>query len=56
VALSYRFNNAAEPSYIERNYPIPYTYRADMHLLHPNFPNLADLRAYFPPDKAQFDA
>jgi phytanoyl-CoA hydroxylase len=50
VALSYRFNNAAEPSYIERNYPIPYVYRADMRLLHEDFPTAANLAVYFPPD------
>jgi phytanoyl-CoA hydroxylase len=50
IALSYRFNNAAEPSYIKRNYPIPYVYRADMRLLHENFPTAADLTPYFPPD------
>lgn len=54
VALSYRFNNAAEPSYIERNYPIPYVYRADMRLLHEDFPTAADLAVYFPPDNARF--
>lgn len=49
VALSYRYNNAAEPSYIQRNYPSPYNYRADMRLLQQNFPTAADLAAYFPP-------
>lgn len=33
IALSYRFNNAAEPSYVARLYPNPYTYRGDMSLL-----------------------
>ena len=33
VALSYRFNNAAEASYVRRLYPNPYTYRGDMSLL-----------------------
>jgi ectoine hydroxylase-related dioxygenase (phytanoyl-CoA dioxygenase family) len=47
IALSYRFNNAAEPSYVERNYPIPYTYRADMRLLTENFPTAVDLEPYF---------
>jgi hypothetical protein len=48
VALSYRFNNAAERTYIERNYPIPYVYRPDMRLLQENFPTAADVAAYFP--------
>jgi phytanoyl-CoA hydroxylase len=47
IALSYRFNNAAEPSYVERNYPVPYKYQADMKLLRENFPTADDLRAYF---------
>jgi phytanoyl-CoA hydroxylase len=48
VALSYRFNNAADPSYVDRNYPMPYTYRADMRLLREGFPTAADVNAYFP--------
>jgi len=55
IALSYRFNNAAEPSYIKRNYPNPYVYRADMCLLHENFPTAADLAQYFPIDIARSD-
>jgi phytanoyl-CoA hydroxylase len=49
VALNYRFNNAAERTYIERNYPIPYVYRPDMRLLQENSPTAADVAAYFPP-------
>lgn len=56
IALSYRFNNAADPSYIERNYPNPYTYRADMRLMRENFPTEADIALYFPPDKASSSA
>jgi phytanoyl-CoA hydroxylase len=52
VALSYRFNNAAESSYVERNYPIPYVYRADMRLLNEGFPTAADVAVHFPPDNA----
>ena len=48
IALSYRFNNAADPSYVDRNYPMPYTYRADMRLLREGFPTAADVKAYFP--------
>jgi len=52
VALSYRFNNAAEPTYVERNYPIPYAYRPDMRLLQENFPTAADVAAYFPREES----
>jgi hypothetical protein len=47
IALSYRFNNAADPSYVARNYPMPYSYRADMRLLQENFPTAVDVRGYF---------
>jgi hypothetical protein len=48
VALSYRYNNAAEGSFVERNYPSPYAYGADMRLLQDNFPAEADLQRVFP--------
>jgi hypothetical protein len=51
VALGYRFNNAAERTYIERNYPIPYVYRPDMRLLQEDFPTAADVAAYFPSEE-----
>jgi len=47
IALSYRFNNAADPSYVARNYPMPYNYHADMRLLQENFPTEVDVRGYF---------
>jgi hypothetical protein len=47
IALSYRFNNAAEPSFVERNYPSPYVYRPDMRLLKEDFPTADDLRHLF---------
>lgn len=33
AAASFRFNNITEPSFIARNYPNPYIYKADMRLL-----------------------
>jgi hypothetical protein len=33
IAGSFRFNNAAEPSFIARSYPNPYIYRPDLTLL-----------------------
>ena len=45
IAASFRFNDAADPSYIERGLPIPYIYRADMALRTPDFPTPADMDA-----------
>ena len=47
VALSYRYNNAAEPSFVARNYPSPYVYRPDMRLLQEDFPTAEDVRRIF---------
>jgi phytanoyl-CoA hydroxylase len=47
IALSYRYNNCAEPSFIERNCPSPYTYRPDMRLLQADFPTAADVAKIF---------
>jgi phytanoyl-CoA hydroxylase len=38
VALSYRFNNAEDPSFVSRGYPDTYVYRAEKPLLDPAFP------------------
>jgi hypothetical protein len=51
IALSYRFNNAAEASYISRLYPNPYTYRGDMSLLGLT-PGPADVAPFFGGDDA----
>jgi len=48
IAFSYRYNNAAEPSFVARNYPSPYVYRPDMRLLQDDFPTAADVRRFFP--------
>jgi hypothetical protein len=37
IALSYRYNNAADPTFVTRNYPDRYTYRPDMRLLEERF-------------------
>jgi ectoine hydroxylase-related dioxygenase (phytanoyl-CoA dioxygenase family) len=47
VALSFRFNNAAEPSFVARNYPDPYVYRADPKIVTENFPGADDVRQIF---------
>jgi hypothetical protein len=51
VAFSFRFNNAAEPSFVARNYPNTYVYRADPAILTPDFPVPADLAPFFPEDR-----
>jgi ectoine hydroxylase-related dioxygenase (phytanoyl-CoA dioxygenase family) len=47
MALSFRFNNTAEPSYVARNYPDPYLYRADPAIVTPDFPVERDLEDIF---------
>jgi len=47
IAASFRFNDAADSSYIERGLPIPYIYKADMALRTPDFPTPADMNAMF---------
>ena len=47
IAASFRFNDAADSSYLDRGLPIPYIYKADMALRTPNFPTPADMDAVF---------
>jgi ectoine hydroxylase-related dioxygenase (phytanoyl-CoA dioxygenase family) len=51
VAYSGRFNNAAEPTFVEHGYPTPYKYAYQTDLIVPDFPKPADLRAIFPAAK-----
>jgi ectoine hydroxylase-related dioxygenase (phytanoyl-CoA dioxygenase family) len=48
VALSFRFNNVAEPRFVERNFPNTYIYRAEPKILTPDFPNREELATIFP--------
>lgn len=48
IAFSTRFNNAAEPTYVEHGYPTPYKYSYQTDLIVPDFPKAADLRKVFP--------
>jgi ectoine hydroxylase-related dioxygenase (phytanoyl-CoA dioxygenase family) len=48
IAFSTRFNNAAEPTYVEHGYPTPYKYSYQTDLIVPDFPKAADLRKIFP--------
>jgi phytanoyl-CoA hydroxylase len=47
IALSYRYNNCAEASFVERNCPSPYTYAPDMRLLQEDFPTAAHVAKIF---------
>ncbi len=49
VSFSFRFNNAAEPSFAARNYPNPYLYRADPTIVTPGFAGPDDVEALFKP-------
>jgi phytanoyl-CoA hydroxylase len=51
IALSYRFNNAAESTFVRRNYPDRYVYRAEKDLIDVGFPKCEDLDAVFGPEK-----
>jgi hypothetical protein len=48
IALSFRYNNAADPSFVARNYPDRYVYRPDMRLLEESFPLSEALARAFP--------
>jgi phytanoyl-CoA hydroxylase len=54
IAFSTRFNNAAEPTYIEHGYPTPYKYSYRTDLMVPDFPTPRDIAAIFP-DAARKD-
>ncbi|MBT3925621.1 MAG: hypothetical protein HOF33_01420, partial [Rhodospirillaceae bacterium] len=47
VAMSLRYNNAAEPAYIEHAFPTPYTYSYQLELLFENFPAKNQVRDMF---------
>jgi ectoine hydroxylase-related dioxygenase (phytanoyl-CoA dioxygenase family) len=48
IAFSTRFNNAAEPTYVEHGYPTPYKYSYRTDLMVPDFPRPADIARIFP--------
>lgn len=47
VAFSFRFNNVLEPTFVERNYPDPYTYRPEPALVTPGFGGPRDVARLF---------
>ena len=48
IALSGRFNNAKETTYVEHGYPTPYKYSYQTDLIYQGFPTLSDLATVFP--------
>lgn len=48
IALSGRFNNAAEPTYLKHGYPSPYSYSYRKDLIFEDFPTQADMETIFP--------
>jgi phytanoyl-CoA hydroxylase len=48
MALSGRFNNAREKTYVEHGYPTPYKYSYQKNLIYEGFPTLADVATIFP--------
>ena len=48
IALSVRFNNASEPTYVAHGFPTPYKYSYRLDLMFKDFPTSADLKSIFP--------
>jgi phytanoyl-CoA hydroxylase len=48
IALSGRFNNAKEKTYVEHGYPTPYKYSYRTDLIYAGFPTLSDVATIFP--------
>lgn len=48
IAMSGRFNNAKERTYVEHGYPTPYKYSYQTNLIYEGFPTLADVATVFP--------
>ena len=46
-AVSYRYNNLDEPSFVARDFPNPYVYKPKDELLVEGFPTAADIRRVF---------
>jgi phytanoyl-CoA hydroxylase len=47
IALSTRFNNAREPTYVKRGFATPYKFSYRLDLMVPDFPTLKDVEAVF---------
>ncbi len=48
IALSGRFNNAKEKTYVDHGYPTPYKYSFRSELIHEGFPTMAEVATIFP--------
>ncbi len=48
IALSGRFNNALEQTYVAHGYPTPYKYSYQTDLMFKDFPTASDLAKIFP--------
>lgn len=46
-SIQLRYNNLAEPTYIERGYPSPYMYKPQEQLITPDFPTTEHVRKVF---------
>ena len=46
-SVQLRYNNLAEPTFIERGYPMPYIYRPQEELITPDFPTAAQLKGTY---------
>ncbi len=46
-SVQLRYNNLAEPQYIERGYPMPYIYKPQDELVTPNFPTAEQVQAMY---------
>lgn len=47
MAVSFRYNNLSEPTFVERGYPIPYSYKYTLDVLHPELDTEAGARRTF---------
>lgn len=56
VAVSCRYNNAAEPTFISRGYASPYRHSYDRALLVENFPSKDEIRTVYPERDATAEA
>ena len=46
-SVQLRYNNLAEPTYIERGFPMPYIYKPQEELITPHFPTEAQLKGVY---------
>lgn len=52
-SIQYRYNNLADPTYIERGYPHAYIYKPQMEEITPGFPTQADIAKVYGPDQVE---